>query len=184
MFEYKNQELTAIEIKLLETCNKEKIQEKIQNILGEKFKVKNRYQQNELLFKTMQSEKWMIFIILGFILMVASFNIIASLTMLIIDKKKDIEILKSLGANQKTIRNIFMIEGNLITITGILGGLFLGTFIAYLQQIFHIIPLQSNGSFIIDYYPVDVQFLDFIYITFIVFIIGFVASWYPAKFKI
>ncbi len=183
LFNYKKNEVNSVELKLNENCNKNVVQEKIKKILGENFSIKNHYEQNELLFKTMKSEKWIIFLILTFILTVSSFNIIASISMLIIDKKDDIIILRNLGANRKIVERIFLLEGFLISITGIFFGLLFGAFLSFLQEKFHLIPL-GDGVFIIDYYPVNMQFIDFLYVFIIVFFINLFASWYPSKFLI
>ncbi|MFW5710246.1 MAG: ABC transporter permease, partial [Bacteroidota bacterium] len=160
----------------------ETIQEKLRNILGPSFEVKNRFQQKELFYKIMKSEKWAIFFILSFILIVASFNIIGSLTMLIIDKKKDIASLRSLGSDINMIRRIFLFEGLLITISGTVMGLLLGGLISWLQMEFGFIRLQGSGSFVVEAYPVQMKLTDFILVFFTVIFIGFIASWYPIRF--
>ncbi len=129
----------------------------------------------------MKSEKWAVYLILTFILLIATFNVIGSLTMLIIDKKKDIGILWSLGADSSLIKSIFLIEGILISLIGAIAGLALGGLICWLQLKFGFIKLQGNGSFVIPTYPVEMQPLDFIYVFLTVFVIGFFAAWYPAR---
>jgi ABC-type lipoprotein release transport system permease subunit len=182
LFDYPNQ-ITSLELKLQKGMDKNKIQEEIIRTLGSDYNVKNRFQQNELLFKIMQSEKFSIFVILSFILLIASFNILGSLTMLIIDKKNDIGILQSLGADKTTIRNIFLFEGWAISIVGAILGLVLGFLLCLIQQKFGILKLNSNGgSFIIDSYPVKMQLLDFIYVFITVVTMGFLAAWYPVRF--
>ena len=130
----------------------------------------------------MQSEKWVIFLILLFILIIASFNVIASLTMLIIDKKKDINTLRSLGTNDSLIRNIFFAEGMLISLVGSITGLLLGGLICWVQQEFGIIKLGSEGSFIISAYPVLINPYDFALVFGTVLFIGFLAAWYPVRY--
>ena len=130
----------------------------------------------------MKSEKFYIFMILTFIFVIASFNIIGSLTMLIIDKKDDIATFRSLGANLNTIRRIFLIEGWLITVVGAIVGLILGWFVCWLQTKFEIVRLQGNASFIIDAYPIKMIWLDFVTIFVMVVTIGFVAAWYPVRY--
>jgi lipoprotein-releasing system permease protein len=154
----------------------------VEKILGDKFHVKNKFQQHDLIYKTMQSEKWAAYLILVFILIIASFNILSSLSMLIIDKKEDIHIFRSMGATSKTIGQIFLFEGWLISIVGAIIGTLLGLFICWLQIQFEIIPLPSNGSFLISAYPVKIVFTDIILILSVVLLIGFLASWYPIKF--
>lgn len=181
LLEYKN-ELTAIELGLDENSDIVKIQRDIQKLLGDKFSVKNRFQQQELLYKIMRSEKWAIFLILSFILIIATFNVIGSLSMLILDKKKDIAVLNALGANNQLIKRIFLIEGLLISFIGAFIGLSLGALICWLQQEFGLISLGSgDGTFIINSYPVEMKISDFIYVFITVFVIGFAAAWLPVK---
>ena len=130
----------------------------------------------------MQSEKWAAYLILVFILVVASFNILGSLSMLIIDKKDDILIFRSMGASTKTIGRIFLFEGWLISIVGAIIGTLFGLFLCWLQITFEIIPLANNGSFLITSYPVKIIFTDILLIFAVVLLIGFFASWYPIKF--
>jgi lipoprotein-releasing system permease protein len=144
--------------------------------------VKNQIQQHDLVYKTMQSEKWAAYLILVFILVIASFNILGSLSMLIIDKKSDIMILQSMGATSKTIRLIFLFEGWLISVVGAIAGTFLGLLICWVQIVFEIIPLPNNGSFLISAYPVRIVFTDILIILLVVIFVGFLASWYPVKF--
>jgi lipoprotein-releasing system permease protein len=179
LFGYAPKEISAIEIKLDPACHVARAQESIQNIMGAGFKVKNRYQQNELFYKTMRAEKWAIFLILIFILIVASFNVIGTLTMLILEKNKDIATLSHLGAHPSLIRRIFLLEGWMVTFTGALLGTILGLLICWLQQRFGLIRLQGSGSFIIDAYPVVVKGKDVALTMAAVAIIGFTASWYP-----
>jgi lipoprotein-releasing system permease protein len=181
LLEYKR-EVSALEIKLANGSEEEAVIEELKNIMGPEFEVKNRLQQQELLYRIMKSEKWAIFIILAFILIVASFNIIGSLTMLIIDKKKDISTLRSLGTDMARIRRIFFIEGWLISILGAIIGLLLGSVVCFVQQEFGIIQLQGSGSFVIDSYPVSMELLDFLLIFSTVLIIGFIAAWYPVRY--
>jgi lipoprotein-releasing system permease protein len=153
----------------------------IRRLAGPGFVVKNRYEQHEMLYKIMRSEKWAIFLILSFILIIATFNVIGSLTMLIVEKKKDISILFSMGAEVKTIRRIFMTEGLLITATGALTGLFFGLIICFIQYKFGIVKLEGQGSFVIDSYPVMMKPLDFFLVFVTVMVIGFIAAWLPSR---
>ncbi len=181
LFDYNN-EISAIEVKLNDHAQLEKVQNDIKNILDNDFVVKNRNEQHESFYKIMKSEKMFIFIILTFILIIASFNIIGSLTMLIIDKKDDIATFRSLGANLKTIRQIFLTEGWLITIVGAFFGLILGGFICWMQIEFELVRLQGSASFIIDAYPVKLNWLDFIAVFLTISLIGFLAAWYPVRY--
>lgn len=176
-----NQELTSVEIRLNPKANVDKIQQKVAKIVGNNFKVKSRFEQQEVLYKIMKSEKWAVFLILTFILIVASFNTIGSLTMLIMDKKKDISILHSLGAEKKTIRRIFFLEGFMITLVGALAGLLIGLMVCYLQINYGLVKLQSGGSFIFSAYPVKIIPLDFLYVLGTIVLIGVFAAWIPVK---
>jgi lipoprotein-releasing system permease protein len=175
-------EVSAIEIKTSKSIEIDKVKELLREKLGSEFVVKDRYEQHELFYKIMKSEKWAIFLILSFILVIASFNILGSLTMLIIDKKNDVFILKSMGADNHLIRKIFMTEGVMITAVGAIAGLFLGFLAAWLQQTFGLIKINTNGTLIIDSYPVQMQFMDFVWVLAVVALIGFIASWVPVKF--
>ncbi len=180
LFDYKN-ELSAYEIKLHKNADTETVKHNLQTKLGNKFSVKDRYEQHEFFYKIMASEKWAVFLILSFILLIASFNVIGSLTMLIIDKKDDIHTLKSLGANNRIISRIFLLEGLLITTVGAIVGLTVGGVLCWLQTKFGFIQLNQSGSFIIDAYPVAVKATDFIIVFFTVMLIGLFAAWYPVK---
>jgi len=177
-------EVTAVEIKLKHNTNKDKAQQEIAEILGENYTVKNQFQQHEVLYRVMKSEKFMIYLILTFILIVASFNIIGSISMLVIDKKDDIKTFKSLGLDKDNLRRIFLFEGWMISIGGALVGLLLGSVICIIQQKFGLLKLNSMGSFLVDDYPVKMQSLDFIAVFITVVIIGLLASWYPVKYFI
>jgi lipoprotein-releasing system permease protein len=169
-------EVSALEIYLKPNISNANFQEKLQDMFGDKYIVKNKQQQHELLYKIMKSEKWAVFFILVFILIVASFNVIGSLTMLIIDKKKDIAILKSMGATMQTIKNIFLLQGMLISAYGAIGGIFTGLIICFIQEKFGVIGLGSAGSFVIDAYPVKIMPLDIFYVLATVLFIGLLAS--------
>lgn len=177
---YQN-EVTSLEAKLDPRYSGEEVQQEIQALMGEGYHVKNREQQNEMFYRVMRSEKWAIFLILTFILIIASFNIIGSLSMLIIDKKKDILTLRNMGAGNRLIKRIFLVEGWLISLVGSITGLFLGTLISWIQQRFGIIKLTGSGSFIIDAYPVQIEVLDICLIWVTVLIIGLFAARYPVQ---
>ena len=181
LLQYKN-EVTGIEIRLDPSADPEQIQEDVEKIAGDRFVVKNRFQQQELLYKIMKSEKWAIFLILSFILLIATFNLIGSLSMLILDKKKDIAILYSMGADEKMIKRIFRVEGMMISVFGALAGLILGAILCLAQMQFGLIRLGSEANaFIIPYYPVKMEIMDFVYVFGIVVAIGFFTSWYPVR---
>jgi len=179
LFDYTDKSVSAIEIGLNTPSSSSKVKEKLKLILGTGFLVKDRFEQNELLFKTLKTEKLWVFIILAFILIIATFNIVGSLSMLIIDKQKDIAILHNMGAEIKSVQKIFMYEGVLITVLGATIGLALGTIICLIQIKFKIV--EMNGNFVVDSYPVSLQVSDYLSILTCVLVIGFLASWYPVR---
>jgi lipoprotein-releasing system permease protein len=175
-----SQERTSVEIDLAGNADQKTIQKKIEALAGNKFTVKNRYQQQEILFKIMVSEKNYIFMILTLILVIATFNVIGTLSMLILDKKKDIAVLQSMGASQGMIRRIFLLEGVLISFIGAFLGLTLGAVICWVQIRYGLIRLGSaDSSFVISAYPVSMQIRDFIVVFLTVLVIGFFAACYP-----
>ena len=180
LFESEN-EVSSVEISIAKNANIKKIQKEIEKILGDEFDVKNQYQQHDLVYKTMESEKWAAYLILVFILIIASFNLLGSLSMLIIDKTDDIFILRSMGADSEAIRKIFLFEGWLISLIGAFIGAIIGIFICWLQIHFEIVTLPGS-SFVISAYPVKVIFTDILLVLGIVLFIGFLAAWYPVKF--
>ena len=173
--------VSSIEIKFTEQADPRIVQKSIAKIFSKGFMVQNRYEQQELFYKVMRSERLAIFFILTLILIIASFNIIGSLTMLIIEKERDIEILKSLGADNYLIRKIFIFEGWLISIIGAFTGIILGFVICWLQQTYGLVKLQSE-SLIMDSYPVVMKIKDFIIVPGTVLLIGYWAAWYPVRF--
>lgn len=175
-------EVTAVEVGVAPGYDVDEVKTKISKIIGDRFTVKNRFEQQALLYKIMHSEKWAIFLILTFILIIATFNVISSLTMLILDKKKDIAVLHSMGANNKLIKRIFLFEGTMISIGGAMLGLLLGGVVCLIQQKFGIIRLGgASGTFVIDAYPVKIQFMDFIMVFATVILLGLLAAWYPVR---
>jgi len=174
--------LSALEIKLSPGANKNFVQSRLQKLLGRNFIVKDRYQQEEVMYKIMKSEKLAVFIILGFILLIAIFNVIGSLSMLILDKKKDMAVLQSLGASNSLIRQIFFLEGMMITLLGALAGLLLGGLVCWLQQWFGLLKITSGATFVVEAYPVKILFMDFVNVLIVISLIGFAAAWYPVKY--
>lgn len=173
--------ISALEIKLKQNVNAEDAVEEIKKITGDKFDVKGRLQQHDFLYKILKSEKIGVYLILGFILMIAAFNLFGTLTMLIIDKKNDIKILMNMGANLQMIQRIFLIEGLLISLVGAFSGMILGAIICGLQQAFGIVRLEHSEGFITESYPVAMQPGDFVIVFIIVFVIGFAAAWYTSR---
>jgi len=173
--------VTALEIKLTKKANLKAIQHEVEKIAGDLFKVQNRAQQNEIFYRVMKSEKWVTFLILTLILLIASFNVIGSLGMVIIDKKDDISILSDLGAGKVLIRKIFLTEGWLISIVGSIIGVIIGTVISLAQQNFELIKIGGSGTFVIDAYPVSYHPGDILLVWMTVLLIGFFAAYIPSR---
>lgn len=180
LLEY-NSEVTSIEIKFKAGAKESAVQKDVTRIFDKGLIVQNKYEQQEIFYKVMKSERLAIFFILTLILIIASFSIIGSLTMLIIEKERDIEILRSLGADNTLIRKIFIFEGWLISIFGAVAGIILGFIVCWIQQKYGIVRLQSN-SLIMDAYPVVMKIRDFIIVPVTVLLIGYWAAWYPVRF--
>ena len=174
----KEDEYTTAEIKLAAGADETKIIQQLQQKLGTAYMVENRYQQNRSLFAVMQLEKWAIYGILCLILIVAAFNMIGALTMLVLEKQQDVQILKAMGATSSFVQRIFLSEGVLLAMTGTIIGISIALLFCVLQVTFKIIPLQ--GSFVIDYYPVKVMISDLLLIIATVLLISIVASWLPS----
>jgi lipoprotein-releasing system permease protein len=173
--------ISSLELALEPTADMESVREEIQEKVGAAYTVKDRFQQNEILYKIMKSEKWAVFMILSFILMISIFNVIGSLTMLILEKKKDINILRSMGASEQLIQRIFILEGIFISLIGAVGGLILGLLVCWAQIQFEIIKLNSGGNYIVQAYPVEVQPMDVLYVFLVVTTIGLLAAWLPVR---
>jgi lipoprotein-releasing system permease protein len=173
-------EYSAMEIKVAANYLPQKTQIALKNLLGKNYVVQTKYQQNASLYSTMQLEKWVIYAVLTLILFIAAFNMISALTMLVLEKQKDINVLQSIGATTNMILKIFLSEGILLGLVGAAIGLFLATSIGLLQLKYKIIQLQG-GSFLIDYFPVKFKLQDFCLVTFTVLFIAFLAAWFPAK---
>lgn len=181
MFSYTS-EATAIELQLAPSADENKVAKKLREYLGDNYRVATHIEQNEW-YKWVQIEKWITFLILSFILMIATFNVIGALSMLIIDKKRDIDTLQNLGADDRLISKIFLAEGWFISAIGAGSGLILGVLLCYLQQEYGLLKLgSSEGMFITDAYPVKLEFFDTLAVTLVVLLMGFVTAWYPAKF--
>jgi lipoprotein-releasing system permease protein len=173
--------VSTIEIKFRKNADPDAVQKAITKIFGKGYSVQNRNEQQAIFYKVMRSERLAIFFILTLILIIASFNIIGSLTMLIIEKERDIEILKSLGADNNLIRKIFIFEGWLISIIGALLGVILGFLVCWVQQKYGLVKLQSQ-SLIMNSYPVVLKLIDFVIVPGTVLLIGYWAAWYPVRF--
>jgi len=177
---YQPNEYSAIEISLVDPNKSTEFIKGLQKFLGNKYNVLTKYEQNASLYNSMRLEKWVIYAVLTLILIIAAFNMIGALTMLVLEKRKDISVLQSLGADKILIRKIFLSEGLLLAVTGAGTGIVLALIICFLQVKFKIIKLVGN-SFLIDYFPVKLVITDFLLVTFTALIIAFAASWFPAK---
>ncbi len=171
-------EYTSAEIKLKNSSIEKQFIKDLEQLLGKNYLVENRYQQNRSLFSVMQLEKWAIYGILCLILIVAAFNMIGALTMLVLEKQQDVQILKAMGATSSFIQKIFLSEGILLAMVGSILGIALALLFCLLQVTFKIIPLE--GSFVIDYYPVKVFATDLLLVLATVLFISIVASWIPS----
>jgi lipoprotein-releasing system permease protein len=173
-------EYSALEIKLQPNANVEAAKKILQKLLGTTLKVQNRYEQNANLYNTMRMEKWVVYAVLTLIIIIASFTIISVLTMLVLEKQKDISILRSMGTTKMGIQKIFLAEGLLLSLIGASSGIALAVIICLLQMKFHFIKI-SGGSFLIDYFPVKMIASDFLMVAATAIIISFLAAWFPAQ---
>ena len=174
--------LSSLELRLKAGSDLDAVKAEMKKLAGSKYKVLDRFEQQEDTFKIMKIEKLIAYIFLTFILVVACFNIIGSLSMLIIDKKDDVETLRNLGADDKTISRIFLFEGRLISLVGAVAGIAVGLLLCWLQQAYGLVALgQSSGTFIVEAYPVSVHPEDIVLIFITVIAVGWIAVWYPVK---
>lgn len=181
LFQY-DKEVSAVNLRLHPTANEKDVISKIKRILGEDFYVQDRYEQQADTFRIMEIEKLISYIFLTFILMIACFNVIGSLSMLIIDKKNDVQTLRNLGASDNQIVRIFLFEGRMISFIGAVAGVILGLILCLVQQEYGIISLGNSGSFVVDSYPVSVHAWDVVLIFITVLVIGFISVWYPVRY--
>ena len=184
LFQY-DTEVSSVDLKLKEGSNIYKVQENISQLLGEDFRVLNRYEQQADTFRIMEVEKLISYLFLSFILLIACFNVIGSLSMLIIDKRADVVTLRNLGANDETIKRIFLLEGCLISFMGALVGVVLGVVLCLVQQEFGLISLGSGdsaGAFVIDAYPVSVHVGDVVLVLCTVLLVGYLSVLYPVRY--
>ena len=175
--------VSSVELKIRDGLKTDKAKEQLRSKLGERFKVEDRYEQQNDVFRVMRIEKFISYVFLSFILLVACFNIIGSLSMLMIDKRQDIQTLRSLGANDSQICTIFRLEGHIICLAGALLGLILGGILCWIQQEYGVVTMgDSEGSFIIETYPVSVYWTDILLILVTVLAVGWLAIWYPVRY--
>ncbi len=182
LFHY-DREVSAIELKLKPSADAGAVKRQIAQLLGDDFRVLDRYEQQADVFRIMEVEKLISYIFLTFILVIACFNIIGSLSMLIIDKKQDVQTLRNLGADDRLIARIFLFEGRLISLFGAVIGIVLGLALCFVQQRFGLITLGSSAdSFLVNAYPVSVHWQDVVLIFATVVLVGFLAVWYPVRY--
>jgi lipoprotein-releasing system permease protein len=173
-------EYGAVEIAIRNKEDDQQIKKGIQQLLGKDYLVETMYEQNRSLYTTMRNEKWFIFVLLSFILVVAAFTMIGALTMLILEKQKDIQILKAMGSSSGAVQKIFLSEGLLLAVIGGTGGILLAFLIGWLQVKFKLIKLQGS-TFLIDHYPVKFLPADVLLVFFTVVLIALIASWFPSR---
>lgn len=173
--------VSSIEISILKNADAKNIITQISSITGKNFLVKDRIQQHDFIYKILKSEKFAVFLILSLIMIIAIFNILGTLTILIIEKKRDIGILKNLGAPLQTIKGIFFAEGILITVIGAVAGIVCGLLICYLQIHFSLIKFSNEGAMVVDAYPVMIQWLDVVYVLLTVGGVGMLATWFTTE---
>lgn len=181
LFQYTT-EVSAINLKLKAGADTDAVKKHIQDLLGDDFLVQDRYKQQADTYRIMEIEKLISYLFLTFILMIACFNVIGSLSMLIIDKRDDVVTLRNLGASDRQIVRIFLFEGRMISFFGAFAGVVLGLLLCWLQQEYGLIALGSSGSFVVDAYPVSVHASDVLLIFITVLLIGFLSVWYPVRF--
>ncbi|MBR3615020.1 MAG: ABC transporter permease [Bacteroidaceae bacterium] len=181
LFRRSDNEVTSMEIKVKEGSDIADIQQQIALLLGEGYTVQDRYEQQNDVYKVMQIEKLISYIFLTFILLVACFNIVGSLSMLIIEKQDNMNTLRSMGADKKTVSNIFVYEGIIISALGALAGIVAGIALCLAQQHFGIISMGGDGAFVVDSYPVEVHLNDIITTFFTVLAVGIAAVWLPVR---
>jgi len=173
-------EYGGVEIALTDPSAAAEVKKQVQRIFGAEYLVQNKYEQNRSLYSVMNLERWAIYGILCLILVVAAFNMIGALTMLVLEKQKDISVLHALGASRSFIQRVFLTEGLLLALIGGGIGMVLALLIGWLQIKFHLIPLKG-GSFLIDYFPVKLKWTDFLLVAATVFVIALIAAWVPAR---
>jgi lipoprotein-releasing system permease protein len=171
---------TGVEIALKDPDGTGEMKKELKNIFNDTYLVQNKYEQNRSLYSIMNVERWVIYGVLCLILVVAAFNMIGALTMLVLEKQKDISVLHALGGNKNFIQRIFLSEGILLAFIGGVIGMLLALLIAWLQINYHLIPL-SGGSFLISHFPVKLRLMDFLLVGGTVFVIAFIASWLPSR---
>ena len=177
---YAENEISYIEIKTADRVNISSLKKELKQIFGEGYKIEDRFEQNKTLYTTIRMEKLAIYGIFSLMLIIAAFNMVGSLSMLVLEKQRDIQMLKAMGAGAPLIQKIFLVEGLILSSIGSIGGFLLAALVCYLQITFKLVPLQG-ASFLIDYYPVELRLPDIITVVLTVIAIGMAASWMPAR---
>ena len=180
MLQMKEDEYSSIEISIKDPEQGKKAQQQLANIFTTGYKIETRYEQNKNLYSVMTLEKWAIYCILTLMLVVAAFTMVGALTMLVLEKEKDIQVLKALGANNTLVQRIFLSEGMLLGCIGIAMGMLLGIFLCWAQVRFKLIPIQG-GTFLINYYPVKIAWRDLMLVAATVLLVALLASWFPSR---
>ena len=175
-------EVSAVELKLKPEADADVVKKEISRILGDDFSVQNRYEQQADVFRIMEIEKFISYLFLTFILAISCFNVIGSLSMLILDKREDVETLRHLGADSSLISKIFLFEGRLISTFGALAGIVLGLLLCFLQQRFGFVSLGGGADFVVDAYPVSIHLTDVLLVFATVSVVGFLSVWYPVHY--
>lgn len=181
LFQY-DTEVSSVNLRLKPDADIDAVKRKLQDRLGEEFRVQDRYEQQADTYRIMRVEKLISYLFLTFILVIACFNVIGSLSMLIIDKREDVVTLRNLGADDNQIVRIFLFEGRMISFFGAFIGVVSGLLLCWIQQTFGLIRLGSSGSFVVDAYPVSVEAMDVIIVFVTVLFVGFLSVWYPVRY--
>ena len=180
LLDYHADEVSALEIRLAPGADADKVKQRLVDELGADFQVQKRDEQHAFLYRVMRNERWVVFLILTFILIIATFNMIGSISMLVIDKRPDIGTFRAMGATEGMIRNIFFIQGLLQTLVSIGLGFGIATLLCWLQMRFGLVTIPGSGSFVITAYPIHLQWLDYLYVGLTILVIGSVTSYFPA----
>ena len=180
LLEYENR-ASNVELFTVPNVDINKVKREVKAVIGEDFTVKNQQEQQETLYRIMRSEKWAVYVILTFILILATFNVVGSLSMLMIDKRKDTEILKSMGADKRLIQRIFLNEGLLISVAGGIIGLLLGIILVLLQQQFGFVKFGTGGNYVVDAYPVLLKLKDVLLIFATILVVGCTSAFFTVR---
>lgn len=181
LFEYGDNIVSSLGLSLEEGAKTDKMKKAVSELLGDDFEVQDRQEQHATFYKLMRVEKFMAYLILLFILVIATFNVIGTLSLLIFEKRDSIGTLRSLGATRDLINRIFLVEGWLISLAGVTAGVLLGSLLVWIQQQYGLLQFQGGGSFVVDAYPVALEWTDMVLVYFSVSLVGLLAAWYPVK---